>query len=305
MLLPNLLTTFADNLLPIILLSGVGFLIGKLLSIDGRSLGRIVFYIFSPILVFDLLANTNLPLDKILTTMSYSLTISTAVGLLTLAIGLLMRLERPILMAVLLTAIFANTGNYGLPLVSFAFGQEALAYAGLYFVANSVLFNTLGVLIASLGHMSLREAGLGLLKVPTVYAVLLAVFLNHFHIQLSVPFARTVELAANGAIPLMLVMLGLELQRVHWSNSLRALSLSTFLRLIISPVLGLLLSLPFGLRGTARQGTVVETAMPTAVTTTVLALEYQLEPSLITAVVFISTILSPLTLTPLLAFLGR
>jgi predicted permease len=303
--LPNLLTTFADNLLPIILLSGVGFLIGKLLSIDGRSLGRIVFYIFVPILVFDLLSNTNLPSDKILKTVAFSLTVSTAVGLLTLAIGLLMRLERPILMAVLLTAIFANTGNYGLPLVSFAFGQEALAYAGVYFVTNSILFNTLGVLIASLGHMNFKEAGLGLLKVPTVYAVLLAIFLNHFHIQMSVPFARTVELAANGAIPLMLVLLGLELQRVQWTNGLRALSISTFLRLIVGPILGLLLSLPFGLRGAARQGTVVETATPTAVTTTVLALEYQLEPSLITAVVFVSTILSPLTLTPLLAFLTR
>jgi predicted permease len=303
--LSNLLATFANNLLPIILLSGVGFLIGKLLSIDGRSLGRIVFYIFSPILVFDLLVHTNLPLEQILTTMSYSLTVSTLVALLALAVGLLMHLERPILMAVLLTAIFSNTGNYGLPLVSFAFGQEALAYAGLYFVTNSILFNTLGVLIASLGHMNLKEAGLGLLKVPTVYAVLLAILLNRFQIQMSVPFARTVELAADGAIPLMLVLLGLELQRVQWSNSLRILGLSTFLRLIIGPIVGLLLSLPFGLQGAARQGNITETATPTAVSTTILALEYQLEPSLVTAVVFVSTVLSPLTLTPLLAYLGR
>ena len=45
--------------------------------------------------------------------------------------------------------------------------------------------------------------------------------------------------------------------------------------------------------------------MPAAVTTTVLATEYGLDPSLVTAMVYIGTLLSPLTLTPLLVYLGR
>ena len=55
-----LLTTFANNLLPILLVSGAGFLLGKALDIDSRSLGRVVFYVFSPILVFNLLLHTEL-----------------------------------------------------------------------------------------------------------------------------------------------------------------------------------------------------------------------------------------------------
>ena len=51
----ELLTTFANNLLPIFLVSGSGFLLGKLLTVDSRSLGRVVFYVFSPLLVFDLM----------------------------------------------------------------------------------------------------------------------------------------------------------------------------------------------------------------------------------------------------------
>jgi predicted permease len=66
-----------------------------------------------------------------------------------------------------------------------------------------------------------------------------------------------------------------------------------------------LLAIPFGLEGPALQGNVTETAMPAAVTNTVLAAEYGLDSSLVTAMVFVGTILSPLTLTPLLVFLGN
>jgi hypothetical protein len=303
--LNDLLATFANNILPIMLISGVGFALGKALPIDSRSVGRVIFYIFSPILVFDLLLQNELPLNAILKTMSFSLAASTIIGLLALLAGRLMRLERPVLIAILLTTIFGNTGNYGLPLVSFAFGKDALAYASLYFVTNSILFNTVGVLLASLGHMDFKQALLGLLKVPTVYAVVLALGLNNFHLVMPAPLAQTVQLAANGAIPLMLVLLGLELVKVRWSNSTQAVGLSTFLRLAVGPLIGLLLAIPFGLSGAAHQGNVVEASVPSAVTTTVLATEYNVEPALVTAIVFVSTLLSPLTLTPLLVILGR
>jgi predicted permease len=51
----ELITTFANNLLPIMLVAGAGFALGKLLTVDSRSLGRVVFYVFSPLLVFDLM----------------------------------------------------------------------------------------------------------------------------------------------------------------------------------------------------------------------------------------------------------
>jgi hypothetical protein len=75
-------------------------------------------------------------------------------------------------------------------------------------------------------------------------------------------------------------------------------------RLLASPAIALLLAVPFGLSGVARQAGVLEAAMPAAVMTTVLAAEFQVEPEFMTAVVFTSTLLSPLTLTPLLAYLG-
>lgn len=300
----ELAATFADNLLPVIMLSAAGFLLQRAFAIDARSLGRVIFYLFSPVLVFDLLLKNHLPLAEMGRTVGFCLAVFACMAALAFLAGRLLRLDRRTMTALLLTVAFANTGNYGLPLVSFAFGEDALAHATLYFVATSILFNTVGVLIASLGHLDFKQAVLGMLKVPTVYAVVLAATLNQFHIALPLPLERTVSLAAGGAIPLMIVLLGVELARVEWSHSLRALGLGAGMRLILGPLVGLLLAVPFGLQGAARQGCVVETATPAAVTNMVLATEYDLDTSLVTAIVFIGTVLSPLTLTPLLVYLG-
>ncbi len=300
-----LLSTFANNLLPILLVSGAGFLLGKTLDLDSRTLGRVVFYVFSPILVFDLLLHTQLSSGQILATMAFTVGVSLIVGTAALLIGGLLHFERPLLMALILTSAFGNTGNYGLPLVSFAFGQNALAFATLNFVTSVVMFNTVGVLVASLGHMDLKTALMGIFRVPAVYGVILAAALNRFQIALPTPLERTIELAANGSIPVMIILLGLELSRVKWSHSVPAVSLSAALRLLGGPAIGFALAALLGFKGPVWQGNVIESGMPAAVTTTVLATEYGLDTSLVTAMVFLGTILSPLTLTPLLVYLGK
>ena len=305
MLLTDLAATFLNNLVPVMLISGVGYLLGRLLTIDARSLGRILFYIFSPVLIFNLLYTNELPPGEILETMGFAASVLASIGVLVLVVGTALRLPRSILMAVLLTAMFANTGNYGLPLVDFAFGEGATAHASLYFVSVSVIFNSLGVLIASLGHLRFRDALLALLKVPTVYAAALGLLLNQMGWQLSLPLARVVQLVADGSIPLMLILLGLELNRVQWSDGLPVVGFSVGMRLLAGPLVGLALAGMYGLNPVARQANVVQASMPSAVTCTVLATEYNLEPPLVTSIVFIGTLLSPLTLTPLLVLLGR
>ena len=304
MSIKSLLSVFANNILPIILLAGAGFTLAKLLHIESRSLGRVVFYVFSPVLIFDLLIKNKLNWSEAAGVIVFTIAIILTMGALTYLLGSLLKIERPALISILITTMFANTGNYGLPLVSFAFGDAALPYAGVYFVTTTTLFYTLGVLLASLGHMNIKEAALGLFKIPTLYAVVLAVIINAWSIQIPGPLYRTVELAAGGTIPLMLILLGVELSRVELSGNMRALQLSVVLRLLIVPLGAFLLAALFGLRGPVRQGAVTQASMPSMVSATVLATEYQLDSKLITAIIFISTILSPLTLTPLLVFLG-
>jgi predicted permease len=76
------------------------------------------------------------------------------------------------------------------------------------------------------------------------------------------------------------------------------------MRLLIAPLLAIGLSRLFRMSGPSYQAVVLEAAMPAAVLTTILATEFDAEPTFVTTVVLITTLLSPLTLTPLLAFLG-
>ena len=276
-----------------------------MLQIDPRSLGRVVFYVFSPVLIFDLLLNNQLNINEAAIVIVFALCFILFMGVITYLLGYFFKLERPALIAILITTMFANTGNYGLPLVSFAFGEQALSYAGIYFATTTLLFYTLGVFLASLGHMSFKEALLGLLKIPTLYAVLLAILINALSIQIPTPVSRAVDLAAGGSIPLMLILLGVQLTSLEFSDNQRALQLSVGLRLIVAPLVALLFAALFGLQTIPRQASVTEASMPGMVSATVLATEYNLDTRLVTAVIFISTLLSPLTLTPLLVFLGR
>ncbi len=304
MSLSILANTFANNILPILLLGGAGFALGKLLHVDARSLGRVVFYVFSPVLIFDLLVKNQLKWNEAASVVGFTVTIVLCMGTLAFLFGSLLKLERPALVAIVITTMFANTGNYGLPLVTFAFGEKALSYAGVYFITTTFMFYTVGVVIASLGHMNLGQAVSGLLKLPTLYAVFIAMLVIELGIVLPAPFARAVDLAAGGTIPLMLVLLGVQMTDVVLTGNRRALSLSVGLRLFAAPLIGLGLAALYGVRGFARQGAVTQASMPSMVSATVLAAEYQLDSKLIAAAVFVSTLLSPLTLTLLLVFLG-
>ena len=301
----ELFNTFANNLLPIMLIAAAGYALGKTLTVDSRTIGRMVFYIFSPLLVFNLMVTSQLNLQQALTTIGYTTAVIAVMGVIAFILGKLFQLERAHLLAVILTVAFGNTGNYGLPLVKFAFGDEALAVASIFYVTTTILFNTVGVVIASLGHLDLKSAILGVFKLPILYAVTVALLVKGFGLQIPLPLSRTIEIAANGAIPAMIILLGLELTRIEWSHSWKATGLGVAAKLLIGPVVGLLLASLFGLHGHTRQGSAIEAAMPAAVATTVVATEYKLEPSLVTAIVFFGTVLSPLTLTPLIVFLSR
>jgi predicted permease len=302
--LTTLLTLFLNNLFPILLIAAIGFVAGKILDIDPKSLSRVVFYILSPFLIFDLLANSQLSDGDILRMVGFSVFQAVMIGTLTFVIGRALKLERKLFAAVLISTLFINAGNYGLSLNLFAFGETAVAHASLFFVTLAFLAYSIGVTIASLGTQSLKQSLSRLAKIPTIYAAILGIIFNILDIQLPIPLERASSLLSGAAIPGMILLLGLQLQRAQSPVNIKALVLASSMRLIGGAVLAIATVSLFGLQGVARQAGILQAAMPTAVLTTVLATEFDAYPSFVTSVVFITTILSPLTLTPLLAYLG-
>jgi malate permease and related proteins len=299
----ELLAIFVQNILPIFTLAGVGFLLMRYLGVDVQTLSRITLYALSPCLVFDMLVSSRVSSDEFGRLALFALGTILCVGVIAWLAAQALRLDRVMASAFVVVVMFANGGNYGLPLTLFAFGQEALARATIYFVISLILTYTLGVFLASSGRSSAGEALLGVLKIPNLYAAAAAAVLMVSGITPPPAVMRPIKLLSNAAIPIMLLVLGMQLERAVKPEKPRLVGLAVIMRLIVSTLLGLFLAQVIGLDGVARQACILQTAMPVAVVTTILAVEFQIEPSFVTSVVFLSTILSPLTLTPLIALL--
>jgi predicted permease len=167
-----------------------------------------------------------------------------------------------------------------------------------------MLTNSLGVYVATVGKASPIQALLGLARVPSMYAVPLALVVRGAGIELPYALARPVELMAAAAVPLMILILGMQLGRGGLPTSRGLLAGAAALRLLASPALAWILAPAFGLNAVARQAGILEAAMPTAVLNTVIALEFGVEPAFVTAAVLVSPP-EPLDRHPLIALLGR
>jgi hypothetical protein len=302
--LSDLLRLFANNLLPLLLIVGCAYFLNRQFHLNPRPISQIAFYIFSPALIFVLIVENNLSNTEILKTALFPILLTLVMGVITFLVGRGLHFDRRTLAAVMLTTLFMNAGNYGLSVNLFAFGENALAYASIFFVTMAVLMNTLGVVIASLGSATLKQALTNLLKVPTLYALILGVIVLRSGWQLPLPLERSVNLLADAAIPTLMVLLGLSLKTVRWDGNKPALLIVNSLRLVIAPLIAIALCSVFQIQGYLRQAVILESAMPAAILNTAIATEFNLDPGLVSASILTTTLVSVFTITPLLAYLG-
>jgi len=303
---------FLNHIAPIFLSASTGFVLGRRVRPDLKTVSRLAFYIFSPCLIFTSITHTTIQGAELGRITLFTLGIVGVMTSLAFATGLALRLERRTLVALVIAAVFVNGGNYGLAVNQFAFGDEALARAVLYYVFSSLSVYTLGVIVAASGRPSAsvwRAMGRALVSLPTTYALIAAGLIRLLGWSLPVVLDRPISLLSQAAIPVMLVLLGLQIAEARdgaWPRSRLGLILvASFLQLVIAPLVGLGLASALSLAGVTRQALVLEAAMPTAVITTILAVEYDLDTTFVTGTVVLSTLLSPLTLTPLIAYLQR
>ena len=131
------------------------------------------FYALSPCLIFNLLTTSRLNGLELGQMSLFAISLVLGIGLLTWLISLPLHLEPEVRSGLLLTVMFSNAGNLGLPMVLFAYGQNALAHASIFFVVTSTLSYSLGVFIACNGR-GFRGSLRSMATVPSVYAVIIA-----------------------------------------------------------------------------------------------------------------------------------
>ena len=270
-----------------------------------KTLSKVVFNALSPCLIFDQLVTSKMTGFEFGRMALFCILLTVSMGVVARLAAVPLRLDRQTLSSFLLVVMFSNSGNYALPVVLFAFGRDALSYASVYFVTSAVVVYTVGVFVAASGGRTVRRALTGILHVPAIYAVLAAGLILGAGVEVPTALMRPISLLSDAAIPVMLLVLGMQLERAVVPDRPAAVGVAVGLSLIIGPLVGAGLAALLGLSGAARQAAIIGASMPAAVITTVLALEFDLDPSFATSAVFVSTVLSPFTLVLLIAYLQR
>ena len=138
---------------------------------------------------------------------------------------------------------------------------------------------------------------------PHVYALLSVLVIRLTQWQVPPPIMDGLGLPARAAIPMMLLLLGAQLASASVGQYWKPAVTSTVLRLLAAPVIAVGLAGLLHLSGPARQAGILEASMPTAVISSLIANEYKSEPELVTGAVVVSTLVSPFTLSILIALL--
>lgn len=290
-----MLASLIAILSPVFIVAGLGFAwIRSGADYPTAFVARLVMNIGTPCLVLSTLSRTHLD-PQAFTSMALACTVGLAVmGGLGWAISRLT--GRP--WRVLVPAfMFPNTGNMGLPISLYAFGDSGLALAVAFFLTLSTFQFTLGIVLSG-GVASFRS----LVRNPIVISLVLALPVIFFDLHMPRWLANTVDLLGGMTIPLMLLTLGVSLASLRLRQVGSGLLLGG-LRIVLGAAVGWGVGQALALQPLEQAVLVMQSAMPVAVFNYLLAIRANQSPEQVANLVMCSTALSFVLLPVILAWL--
>ena len=285
--------TVLEIVAPVFLLAAVGFAWVRMgFEYRVEFVTRLGMSLATPCLVFVALMQSEIEPSAL---GALSLAGFAAYGLVTVAMWVLVRLGRLDRQTYLAPLIFSNTGNLGLPLALFAFGDVGLGYAVVVFGVSAVIQFTFGIWLVSGGGSLIK-----MIKEPLVPATLLGALFLVVDWQTPRFLTNALELIAQMAIPIMLITLGVAVARLSIGAFGKPLVLAV-LKVVISAGCATAAGLWFGLGPVAFGVLVLQVATPVAVTSYMLAEKYGADAEAVAGLVVVSTLMSVLTLPVILA----
>jgi malate permease and related proteins len=296
---------FFSIVFPVFFIIFIGFIFGKLVDIDFRAISKLVLYVFNPALYFNSMLTANVDGEEFVKVIIYAIVLFFSfIALTYLLNGTLLKFSQQMRSALILSTAFPNSGNYGLPIILFAFGEIGFDRAVIFTVLQSLLMNSAGVYFASNSNNSFKDSMKDVLKMPGFIALLIAIIMKNFNIMPYDFLMRPIVLMGQAAIPSLLAILGIQLSRVKIEFDWKFITSSVILRLFVYPVVAfIIISFFFGFNDLTGKVLLVLAATPSAVSTTLLAIQYDAKPQLVSTITLITTLLSMVTISILLSLL--
>jgi predicted permease len=286
--------------LPIVALVGLGFGAQWKLRLDVPSLNRLLVFVIMPAFLIHFLSSARQPISELWPTIYFTAIQFVLLILLGWLAAKLFRLPMEFAPILAMATVYANVGNYGIPLVKLAFPERFMLH-------QSVITSMMTLLIVSVGAWMLapkrEETGvLVRLKIafetPVVPAVLVGMALRAAEIRLPAIVATPLELIGSTFPPLALFALGAQLAETgRGVLKVGPMSLLLVLKLMLAPALTWGLAIALGISDDLTELYVVAAATPVGVLLALFCAEYDRQPRFVSGAVLISTMLSPIFVT--------
>ena len=294
---------FLDILAPVFLIVAIGAFAGRRLALEPSTLSKLAYWILGPVFIFDVLSKAETAPDVVVKMVAAGLGAMAVTGVVAWTVGSLARRPYGARAATVMTSVYGNVGNFGLAIVVFTFGTDALPLAGIMLIVINIGGLIVGVTAASRQRTSLLPAVRTALLAPMTLSVPPAIIVNAANVDLPLWVDRPVGLIAGALIPVMLLTLGIQLAGMTAPKLGFDLVVPIGAKLTVAPLAAAVAGAVLGLEGTEAGVVVLQSAMPAAVFTALVAMEHDLEPELVTTTVLVGTLASVFTLPVVIALL--
>lgn len=296
-------------LFPIFCIFVVGFIAQKALKFDVANLSKMSLYVLSPFLSFKTFYTHTLTTD-------YLFYIVYIFGLCFLLVSvvsiwsLIMRYSVKERCAMILSSCFMNNGNYGTPVLLVFFGTVGFDLGVIMMVLQQFVMSTVGIYYAAKGSarsdiVSQKDVINKVIRMPVAYGAFLGIIFQLCHIPLSKSIMTSIGMIGDSSIVIIMIILGMQLAKIRIKQiDYPKLSFSLLTRMVISPLVACCLVYFMPISPVYKQVLIVLAAMPSAANTTLMSVQFDTHPELVSSATLVSTLLSLITLPTVLWLVG-
>ncbi len=264
---------------------------------DVGVLNKIVIHLAMPSLVFYSLYNTDFTLISKLGILPFvNIFVSLICALIVYLLLSFLKVDKNKKWSMIIVSAMANTGFFGYPLILGVFGNNGLIRAIFYDIGTTLLFIIFNILFILRFNGQFKDLVKKILTFPLLWAVILGLLFNYLNIPLDSTILNSLNYLKSLTIPLIMLSLGLSIEFKGIRNNGNAVLFTSFIKLVIAPIIAIVLLNFLNLNNFEGQISIIEAAMPPAMLTLALAVNYDLDFHLTSDCIFFDMLISLVTL---------
>ncbi|MBM4761186.1 AEC family transporter [Bacillus sp. B15-48] len=295
-----------EIIIPIFIIIAIGYTLQKKFRMNVPTLAKINMFFLVPAFIFVKLYSTQLSFQLMGFVLLFFIIIIVLLYVISTIAAKLLGLENGEKMTFSNSAIFFNSGNYGIPVNDLVFKGDpfAMSIQVIVLTLQNILTFSYGVFSLQSIKIGKVKAMQGYFKMPVLYAMLAGILLNYLNIPIPSSVWVPANYIADAMVGIALFTLGAQVAEINFKAGLSKVYWSLFFRLLVGPAIALVLIFLFGIEGIFAQALFIASSMPTSVNSAIIAEEYNNYPGFAAQIVLFSTIFSAITVSIMIYLSG-